>query len=158
MFREGNFWRAYERSAYAFVKHVNSLKAVKRAYKALDGDTLVYVGFPTSSENKYLEGRAHHIVGDRLIVPLAETIDQTQYEQWKAQVPQKEAMPSRPLSEVVSSIADGGVQPLPETVQAVVAALLRYDLALATPVDTMQFIAQLKRMLKQRVKDDNGTT
>lgn len=134
MFREGNFWRAYERSAYAFVKYVNSLKAVKRAYKALGGETLVYVGFPISSENKYLEGRDHHIAGDRLIVPLAEAIDQTQYEQWKAEVPQKEATPPQLFPEVSSATADGGVQASTESVQAVVTALLRYDLALVTPV------------------------
>ncbi len=53
MFREGMFWRAYERSAFALVKQVHPFKPIKRAYKALGGGELVYVGFPMSSEEKF---------------------------------------------------------------------------------------------------------
>ena len=56
LYREGLFWRAYERSAYALCTRVHPFKAMKRQLKVLGGETLVVAGFPVSSEDRYLQG------------------------------------------------------------------------------------------------------
>lgn len=57
LYREGLFFRAYEVSAFALCSFVHPFKVIKRQLKVLNGDEVVYVGFPASSEEKYLSGR-----------------------------------------------------------------------------------------------------
>lgn len=41
LYKEGLFWRAYERSAYALCTRVHPFKAMKRQLKVLGGEPLV---------------------------------------------------------------------------------------------------------------------
>lgn len=45
LFREGTFWKAYEDSAYLFIKHIRKYKPVKKTIKSLKM-AVVSVGFP----------------------------------------------------------------------------------------------------------------
>ena len=51
---EGMFWRAYERSAYLFCTQIKELKITKKEYKMMYGTTLVYIGFPEKSLEKFM--------------------------------------------------------------------------------------------------------
>lgn len=57
LYREGLFFRAYEASAFALCSFVHPFKVIKRQLKVLNGEEVAYVGFPASSEDKYLNGR-----------------------------------------------------------------------------------------------------
>ena len=48
LLQEGMFWRAYEKSAYLFVKHIKEYALTKRFYKNI-GQDIVYLGFPKNS-------------------------------------------------------------------------------------------------------------
>ena len=45
LFKEGIFWRVYQKSAYLFTKHIKDLKAIKKFYKNVNSE-VVYAGFP----------------------------------------------------------------------------------------------------------------
>ena len=45
LYREGLFWKAYEKSAYAVCTQIKPLKAIKRRLKSLGGGEIVSVGF-----------------------------------------------------------------------------------------------------------------
>ncbi len=45
--REGVFWKAYEQSAFLFVKHIKPYSVKKRYYKKIGGE-VVSIGFPDS--------------------------------------------------------------------------------------------------------------
>ena len=50
LYREGLFWKAYERSAFALCSQVRPLKPTRKTLKTLGGGDLISVGFPVSAE------------------------------------------------------------------------------------------------------------
>ena len=46
LYREGLFWKAYERSAFAVCTQIRPFKPTKRSLKTLDGGELISIGFP----------------------------------------------------------------------------------------------------------------
>jgi len=53
---EGLFWRAYEWSAFRFVKHLKPYQITKKHIKSVKTD-IVYCGFPQNALNQALKGR-----------------------------------------------------------------------------------------------------
>jgi hypothetical protein len=158
LIREGMFWRAYERSAFALVKQVHPLKALKRAYKSLDGRELVYVGFPISSEERMLKDVRHEQHGDTMVVELKEPVDPAAFEEWKAAVPLAPDTKAPPPPPLPSDLLPGGSFPVsvvPRVATEVADRLLHFDLATSTPLAAMQFIAALQQMLKSTEKNTN---
>ena len=45
LFKEGIFWRVYQKSAYLFTKYIKELKVLKKFYKNVNRE-VVYAGFP----------------------------------------------------------------------------------------------------------------
>lgn len=140
LYREGLFFRAYEVSAFALCSFVHPFKVIKRQLKVLNGEEVVYVGFPASSEEKYLSGRniiesddAHKVIG------LVEPIDLNAFAEWKQGVELKESAPaSCSLPEVMGHSEGNGV----------LEKLRVFNLANSTPMQCMMFIAQLQEILK----------
>lgn len=53
-YREGVFFKAYEHSAYLFVKYVKPFMVKKRFVKSVNQE-VVSIGFPTNSLHNYFE-------------------------------------------------------------------------------------------------------
>lgn len=88
LYREGLFWKAYERSAYAVCMQIRPFKPTKRSLKTLDGGALVSIGFPCSTENRVLDGLTCLETGaDRLVLSARRPIAVGEFEAWKASVP-----------------------------------------------------------------------
>lgn len=82
--KEGLFWRAYECSAYALCTRVHPFKAMKRQLKVLGGKPLVVAGFPTSSEERYLQGLIlSEKTENRIAITLDTPIDLADFGKWK---------------------------------------------------------------------------
>ena len=56
LYREGLFWKAYERSAFAVCMQVRPFKPTKRSLKTLGGGELISIGFLSSTEDRVLDG------------------------------------------------------------------------------------------------------
>lgn len=56
LYREGLFWKAYERSAYALCTQVRPFKPTRKILKTLAGGDIVSVGFPAIAADRILAG------------------------------------------------------------------------------------------------------
>lgn len=140
---EGIFWKAYERSAFAFCTQVRQLKTSKHCLKVLGGEALVSVGFPCTSESSFLSGlKVLSRSSDTLVVESRAMILEEDFIKWKLSQPfsaSSQAGPvaeAEPKSEAVSESEDG----LAERIRA-------FDLSNSTPMDCMMFLSALKKTL-----------
>lgn len=88
LYKEGLFWKAYERSAYILCMQVRPFKPTKKSLKSLDGGQIVSVGFPWKHEEKHI-GTLKRLESsdDRLTLAAASPIDPADFEAWKALLP-----------------------------------------------------------------------
>ncbi len=92
LYREGLFWKAYERSAYALCSQIRPLKPTRKVLKNLGGGDLVSVGFPVASEASTIGSLSVIARSElRLVVVTPRPIDETAFRTWKAAVPVKPA-------------------------------------------------------------------
>ena len=93
LYREGLFWKAYERSAFAVCSQVRAFKTTKKALKTLGGGHLVSIGFPAASESSVC-GALECISReqDRVVFAAPRAVDAAEFEVWKAAQPLKEAV------------------------------------------------------------------
>lgn len=141
LYKEGLFWRAYERSAYALCTRVHPFKAMKRQLKVLGGETLVVAGFPTSSEDRYLQGLSLSEKTESCITIALDTpMDLEDFGKWKDGLPCKQA----------DGTATGHTREPPETV---VSMLRGFDVAGSTPLDCMMLVSRLQQIIKQSAED-----
>ncbi len=105
LYREGLFWKAYERSAYALCSQVRPLKPTRKVLKALRGGDLISVGFPSASESATLAGlETVERSENRWVVAAPRPIDGEAFGAWKASVPAKvQTVVSAPTSTGVST-------------------------------------------------------
>ena len=74
LYREGLFWKAYERSAFAVCMQVRPFKPTKRSLKTLGGGELISIGFLSSTEDRVLDGLTRlETEPDRLVESLRAT-------------------------------------------------------------------------------------
>lgn len=104
LYREGLFWKAYERSAFAVCSQVRAFKTTKKALKTLGGGHLVSIGFPSASENAVC-GALECISReqDRVVFAAPRAVDAAEFEVWKAAQPLKEA-----VRRTKTAVADAG--------------------------------------------------
>lgn len=89
LFREGNFYKAYERSAYLLCTFVHPFKVNVRSLKGLD-EPLVSIGFPLSSYEKFCSGMIPEapIAGqpDSVVLSISPKPDFAGFVLWKSSV------------------------------------------------------------------------
>lgn len=109
LYREGLFWKAYERSAFAVCSQVRAFKTTKKALKTLGGGHLVSIGFPAASENAVC-GALECISReqDRVVFAAPRAVDAAEFEVWKAAQPLKEAVRRTKTAVVVDAGAGLG--------------------------------------------------
>lgn len=82
---EGMFWKAYERSAYIFVRRINGYKPYKKWIKSVGGE-VVAIGFPTKAFDKLVEGRIVEHVDEKHCLLTGFTVDVQElknFQEWK---------------------------------------------------------------------------
>ena len=96
LYREGLFWKAYEKSAYAVCTQIKPLKAIKRRLKSLGGGEIVSVGFPCKHEQKYIGSLEHmETMPDRLVLRTLKPIDGQRFEEWKQELSSEHSVVGR---------------------------------------------------------------
>lgn len=142
LYREGLFWKAYERSAYAVCTQVKPLKAIKKRLKSLDGEEIVSIGFPTEHEQKYI-GALETVERSekRLVLYSPAPIDEQAFDTWKQELGlQPPAIRPKETDNRDALWKNGSYGSLAEKRRS-------FDLAASTPLDCMLFINELKQLL-----------
>ncbi len=104
LYKEGLFWKAYERSAYILCTQVWPFKPTKRCLKSLGGGHIVSVGFPWKHEDKHIRAlERKHSSDERLILAAVSAIDPADFEAWKALLPLHTPAAPRRAGEVAAA-------------------------------------------------------
>jgi hypothetical protein len=144
LLREGIFWKAYEKSAYAFCKHVKPFM-VKKKYIRTINDEIVSIGFPMSSTKTILQGRTVLLEEEKRMVVSIDQIDHEGFMTWKkAQVltpPPAGMFPGASYSN--NSMAFGGSNQEKE----IISRIKLFSLENKTPLECMLFLSEIKKQL-----------
>lgn len=150
LFVEGTFYRAYEWSAWLCCRYINEFKPTKRELKSEAGETIVYIGFPTSSLSRYIPENAGSKVNDDNSVDIILALDvfrgqeweqlQSDFTNWKNSVP----MALSKKSSVRDSLntVDGEQ---PHRMSDILMKVLAFPVEQKTPMDCMYFITEIKQ-------------
>lgn len=158
LLKKGSFYRAYEHSAWLFVREVRDYVPVKTLPKNLRGESLVYIGFNVKTLPQILHGKrlltpqwSPDKLPDRIEMAAVSSFDEVEFRKWKEDVPlfekQKPALtpvpPAPPALPVVPK------EPLfeDEANQSVVDEIKNFDLLNKTPYECMLFLTSLKAKL-----------
>ena len=162
LFREGNFTRAYDISAWMMVHFVcgkdgvNQPKPTRRTLK--DGTDFVFVGFPNVSITKYIPSDLKiSEVSEKMSVIdasalLPDNLDDLnkileEYEKWKETIPVKEEKSKERKNENTASsdVEDvRGVRRKNISLTMIFQQILGYDIAAHSPMEWGEFIKSLK--------------
>lgn len=83
LYLEGSFFKAYERSAFAFCTRVKDYKVLRKESKTLGRDIL-YVGFPMSVLEKTLSGCMVNTIDEKTLkVVLSTPINENDFQKWR---------------------------------------------------------------------------
>ena len=130
--KEGLFWRAYEHSAYLFVKQIKEYNLTKKFYKNVNQE-VVYLGFP---QNSLLKIEA---ICQKLKLNVTTTNKQVKisgfegenfekFSQWKDSIPI--------LSRIDNKNDDG-----------IIEKIKRFNTVNKTPIECQQFIVELQNQI-----------
>ncbi len=113
LYREGLFWKAYERSAFAVCTQIRPFKPTKKRLKVLDGGEIVSIGFPSASENRVLDGFERlETEPCKLVVATERPIDAKEFEAWKSSIATSRPRPERDRAEACGR-DEGKTAPVP---------------------------------------------
>ena len=166
LYREGLFWKAYERSAFAVCSQVRAFKTTKKALKTLGGGHLVSIGFPAASENAVcgaLECISREFEVWKAAQPLKEAVRRTKTavaavdaDVAAADVVATDSAPGHLPEERMRSPSEAESRPGMRYAEAdfsltaacrVAGALKEFNLAEKTPLECMMFLSELKKMI-----------
>ena len=152
LFQEGTFYRAYEMSAWLSFRYIKQFKATHRQLKA-EGESLVLIGFPITSLERYLAESNHEIINSeekRVDIKINQEylkeyqdIEQLHedYQNWKACVPIKKTEKKEENSFKVNHLSAFGVA------ENLLDRILKYPLEQKTPLECMLFLSEIKQIL-----------
>ena len=144
---DGSFFRAYEWSAWLCVRYVKQFKPTRREIKSV-GTDMIFVGFPKTSLERFTteglmdvqtcdDGRCILTLREELVMPDNGSTLEQDYQNWRNTIsitPGKEKekdslrIPANPVS-----------------LTGIMKRILEFPVESSTPIDCMQFIAELKR-------------
>ncbi|MCD8184878.1 MAG: hypothetical protein LUE99_19425 [Bacteroides sp.] len=158
LLREGIFWRAYEKSAYAFSMQIHPYKATRKWVIAVKQD-VISLGFPVSAvENVLKDCKIVLQQEDRLIFAALPTVA-GEFEAWKQAVPlalpdngrnqKTNPYPDIPAAEPATKAVTPTATPAKDDNGTVAECIRRFSIESKTPVECMLFLMELKRRLAE---------
>lgn len=143
LLREGIFWKAYERSAYAFFMQIHPYKPTRKWVISVKQD-IVSLGFPMSSADTILKDAKILLKQADSIVLSALPVIAEDVEGWKQNLPM-----ILPDSKQVPQKSDLFVAPKSTIYEQLANNIRGFNLESKTPVECMLFLMEQKRMLGQ---------
>jgi len=160
LYQEGNFYRAYEFSAWLFCRYVSQIKPTKRETKvesAKDG-TMVFVGFPISSREKYMpENCELKIMEDRsmaIALPSELYLDtddvsdlEKSFKNWKQSVSMVNSKKPQRLKDDLRNDIQSGAHA--HRMSDVLLNIMAFPIEQKSPMECMSFLAEIKQQIAQ---------
>ena len=155
--REGSFYRAYEWSAFLACRYLHEFKVNKRVFKGVE-QPVAFIGFPETSINKWMPEGAEQIVIEEkyLAVRLPDVLfgDDTpevmdaDFAEWKDAIPltESQAKGEKKTKSLAGSEVGGGRDTV-ITLTSVMQRILAYPIESKSPLESMAFLAEVKRQL-----------
>jgi hypothetical protein len=142
LYKEGVFWVAYEKSAFA-LSNYKSLKVTKKYIKAINGE-IVRVGFPSGILTFFYSKLGEPVVKEDFYIQidLTNTIQPEEFESWKSE----QKMENVPLHPKIKMESDFEEATIPENY--ILRLISSYPLAEKTPLETMMFVGEVKQLIK----------
>lgn len=132
---EGNFYKAYQESAWLACSLLHRFKAFRRFVRKA-GCEVVYIGFPKSSLEKFVAGRRYEMKDDTVQVYLNDDEPELSedYATWLASIP------------IISLNNSTEKQ---DSLRALCQKVLDYPLEESTPMACVVFLAELRKQIKE---------
>ena len=147
LFREGIFWKAYEKSAYAFCKYIKSFMVKKRYIRSIN-DEIVSIGFPMSSTQTILQGRTILLEEERKMIVSVDRIDHEDFTAWKKEQTLTLARPS-PVNTFSGMTHSNSFEAFgcSNLEKEIISRLKLFSLENKTPIECMLFLSEIKKQL-----------
>ncbi len=145
MYKEGSFWKAYEHSAYMFVKHIKSYRVKLHYYKNIKRE-LISIGFPDIVLASIIEGKKTPIRKDKEIsIELNEVLEERDFQDWKDNCAKsiKNVQIPGDMYQVIQMF-EGDAK---DSYKQLLVAIRTFPLMNSTPMECMQFISELQKTL-----------
>lgn len=161
LFQEGSLYRAYERSAWLCVKHVNpQMKVTRKALKGGD-DTFCFVGFPATSLPIYSPaGAGVSPAGEKemdIVLPEETAVTgngeeaEKEFEAWKQELPLSDSKRKR-RSGGKGFAFDGEPPEGVRTITEIMHDILAYPVESKTPMESMLFLTAIKEQIAKLIR------
>ncbi len=133
LYREGIFYRAYERSAYLWINHICKYEIKKRYVKTV-GKVIVYLGFPMSVLESKLVNHSYKEESEYVVIELDESakVNDESYITWHNQM---ELSIKTPISVDKKDPQKG----------TIIDEIVKYPIETSSPIECMMFLLQLKK-------------
>jgi hypothetical protein len=136
LFREGIFYKAYERSAYAFVTQRAQFRVQRKYMKVIKAD-LISLGFPCTSINRHFTEQELKETSYGYEIWLANPIDSDAFNQWRLTI--NDSTQTTPLVQQPTLPA--------HTETAVIRKIKEFPIEAKTPLECLVFLSALKNEL-----------
>lgn len=144
-YREGVFYKAYDRSAYLFVKFVKPFQIKKRMVKSVKQE-VVSIGFPTNSLVNYFSSDKIREKGNIAEVDLEKNINVDEFEWWKSQIPILSEESSAKDQPTASRQSNDVLYNKSSDIEAIM-KIKMFPIEGKTPLECMLFLSELKKAL-----------
>lgn len=134
--KEGIFWRAYERSAFLFIKNIKEYQLTKKFYKNVNQE-IVYLGFPQTSFSNIEELCKSLKLSikkkeNQIIITGIEQSKINSFNDWKKEIPIYQNSKTFPKLALENKIAG---------------KIRNFSVVSKTPIECQQFIIELQNEL-----------
>lgn len=164
LYREGLFLKAYNRSAFLFLKHGKNYEAFRKFFKSV-GREVAMLGFPSKVlSGSFPDCEFEHRDDDYVRLACPEALDTREYELWLSTLKIKTPKPKSNTPSAAVSVRDHVSQATPRdlfddhdnspipgrnSIEKIVEQLEAFSIENSTPMECMMFLSRLKTQLKE---------
>lgn len=166
LYKEGKFCHAYDQSAWLYSRFAPvALNATQHKSKQFPDGSYIMVGHPQTSLEKYQPKESHLTETEGMMtITLPETAFPAEvtfemllsdFARWKQEVPyvEKPDVNKKEREGERHSSANQEKKPMPQSLLDVARQILAYPIDNRTPIETIQFVSDLKRQISFLVRE-----
>ncbi len=146
MYREGLFWRVYEKSAFMFTLHLRQYSATKKFFKTVNSE-IVFIGFPNQTLNQIIgkaQGKAVEQSESRICIGGFE-FNKEAYLLWKNGIDLTEKSMGKKIDRTTEDA--NRVEKFDREQSTVIERIRHFPVIRKTPLECQEFIVEIQNQL-----------